>query len=114
MKVAVVGNRQGWNEGFVFAKLAELLSEKDEIVSGGALGVDTYAQNFARGCGKKITIFYPDLKQPSPDRYYKRNSDIVNYSDKVIAFSKGTKSGTQNTINWAKKKGIEIVVIKHE
>jgi len=116
MKVAVVGNRTGWKKEFVFERLKWLLDTRyDEIISGGAEGVDSFAQEFAKANGMKITILYPDSGEPSPERYYNRNQDIVDISEKMIAFqNKPHRSGTQSTINRAKKKGIEVIVVKGE
>lgn len=115
MKVAVVGNRTGWAKDYVCNKLEELLDiEKDEIISGGAEGVDTFAQEFAKLKGMKITILYPDLNKPSPDRYYDRNQNIVDSADKIIAFQNNPhRSGTQSTISRGLKKGIPVIVINY-
>jgi predicted Rossmann fold nucleotide-binding protein DprA/Smf involved in DNA uptake len=114
MKIAVVGNRDGWESSFVFHKLNEIVNVKiDEIISGGAKGVDTFAQEFAEAHGMKITILYPNPLRPSPQRYYERNQDIVDMAEKVIAFQNNPhRSGTQSTINRTKKKGIEVIVIE--
>jgi predicted Rossmann fold nucleotide-binding protein DprA/Smf involved in DNA uptake len=113
MKVAVVGNRTGWEEETVQDWLEKLIDcKKDELISGGAEGVDTYAQTFAKMKGLKITIFYPDPKRPSPNRYYKRNQDIVDAAEMLIAFQiDSRRSGTQSTINRAIKKGIEVHIL---
>ena len=112
LRIAVVGNRTGWDEKYVKSKLKSFFLEADEIISGGAEGVDTFAQNFAKENGFKITIFYPNPKVPSPQRYYARNQDIVDYSDMLIAFQNNPhRSGTQSSINRAKKRGIPTVVV---
>lgn len=121
MKIAVVGNRTGWTEGEVHRSLVkhiplfdfQLFHKGDfEFISGGAEGVDTFAQTFAKSYGLKITILYPDLLRPSPQRYYERNQDIVDMADAVIAFQNNpNRSGTQSTINRARKKGIPVMVI---
>ncbi len=113
MKIAVVGNRYGWNIQEIYDVLECNISKEDEIVSGGAIGVDTYANKFAEYLGIPITIFYPDNSKPSPKRYYDRNQDIVDYSDILIAFQDNPhRSGTQSSINRARKKGIKVIVIK--
>jgi predicted Rossmann fold nucleotide-binding protein DprA/Smf involved in DNA uptake len=123
MKIAVVGNRTGWSEEEVCRELIKFflkehampLYEKAEIISGGAEGVDTFAQNFAKNHGMKITILYPNPSMPSPQRYYERNQDIVDMADAVIAFQNNPhRSGTQSTINRARKKGIPVIVIDKE
>ena len=41
-----------------------------------------------------------------------RNEYMVNHSNRVIAVYNGEAGGTRNTLNYAKKKGIEIIVIE--
>jgi len=113
MLIGVVGNRSGWNYGRVQCELMKNLSVNDTIISGGAIGVDTFAQKFAKFWGLKIVIIYPDTSLPSPRRFFERNQQIVDMSEKLIAFQKKPeKSGTQHTINLAKKKGIPVIVIR--
>jgi predicted Rossmann fold nucleotide-binding protein DprA/Smf involved in DNA uptake len=127
MKIAIVGNRTGWTEEEVHKELVsrlftqiygnfESLEIKDiEIISGGAEGVDTFAQTFSKEYGLKITILYPNPFRPSPQRYYERNQDIVDMADALIAFQNNShRSGTQSTINRARKKGIPVIVIGSE
>lgn len=53
--------------------------------------------------------------KPHPQRYYDRNQEIVDMADKVIAFQNNPhRSGTQSTINRAKKRGINVIVITKE
>jgi len=104
MIIAVVGNRQGWTYEQVKKKLLELgVYKSDVIVSGGAEGVDTFAQMYAKENGNELITLYPDPSKPSPERYFDRNKEIILRSDMVIAFDKGDKhSGTLNSINYAK------------
>lgn len=117
MKVAVVGNRIGWEcenvLAYIYGKLKEMGFDYDcdEIVSGGAVGVDSFAQEFARLYGVKLVIMYPTGDMPSPEKYHDRNRRIVDYSNAVIAFQNKESGGTQFTINYAKKRGIPITII---
>jgi predicted Rossmann fold nucleotide-binding protein DprA/Smf involved in DNA uptake len=49
-----------------------------------------------------------------PERYFERNKQIIDMADRLIAFNTNKQSGTQNTINTAKKKGIPIMLIGKE
>lgn len=116
MRIGIVGNREGWSREFVFQTLNKigLLTNKDIIISGGAEGVDTYAQEYAERIGAQIRIFYPDPEKPSPQRYYDRNEQIAENCDKLIAFDREEleSSGTRNTIQHAEKRGKEVIIIK--
>jgi predicted Rossmann fold nucleotide-binding protein DprA/Smf involved in DNA uptake len=115
MIYGVVGNREGWTEEYIIKKLMEqFIDSSDTIVSGGAEGVDTYAQSYAKLMGCKMVILYPDPNLPSPQRYFERNNLIAEISDTIIAFDKGSSSGsgTLNTINTAKKLSKKVIVYK--
>lgn len=114
MKYGIVGNRLGWTRQFVFKKLQEHnITSKDTIISGGADGVDTYSQEYAKKIGAKMLILYPKPEEPSPDRYFHRNKEIAETCDALIAFDKGSSSGsgTLNTINHARRLNKVIVII---
>ena len=58
MRIAVIGSRN-----LDVKNLGEYLPcECDEIVSGGAKGVDTSAANFARESGIRLTEFFPQYE----------------------------------------------------
>lgn len=113
-KVGVVGNRKGWTYEFVKKKLEELDVDHDAlIISGGADGIDTYAQMYAKEKGCSILIHYPKAHLPSPERYYERNKRIAEDSDFLVAFDwKDGRSGTKNTISCAKKLNKAIFLFK--
>lgn len=125
MKIGIVGNRRGWSYEFVREKILEQGIGKDDlIISGGASGVDTYAQRIARELGAKILINYPDLSRPDSqratlewykERYFARNKEVVEMCDLLIAFNiDGKPSGTLNTINVAKKLKKKVIVYEQE
>ena len=116
MRIAVVGNRVGWSRDYVFAVLQrEGVNKNDIIISGGADGVDTYAQEFAKKIGAQMRIIYPDVDLPSPQRYFDRNEKIADMCEKMIAFDKeSTHSGTKNAITHAQKFDKDLVIIEDE
>lgn len=108
MKVAVIGSR-----GLAVDNLGDYLPEgTDEIVSGGAKGIDTCAANFARANNIKLTEFLPDYKRFGRGAPLKRNITIIEYADTVLAFWDGKSKGTAFVIDSAKKLGKEIRVIE--
>ena len=123
-RVGIVGSREYTNrrkiKEFVF-KLKEQFGDKVEIVSGGQkLGADGYAKKFALELGMNYVEFPPShyswnmhCKLPATkynkpyyvSNYFKRNKQIAEYSDIVIAFiPDGVESrGTMSTIKYAIK-----------
>ena len=101
MKIAVIGSRN-----VEVTNLAEYLPQEcDEIVSGGARGVDLCASQYARERGLKLTEFLPQYDVYGRVAPIVRNKEIVRYADEVIAFWDGTSKGTLFVINYCKKLG---------
>ena len=99
MKVAVIGSRD-WDVNNLEKYLPE---NTTEIVSGGAKGIDTCARNYANNNQIKLTEFLPDYKRFGRAAPIKRNYEIVDYSDMVIAFWNGSSKGTKSVIDYCKK-----------
>ena len=108
MKVGVVGSRS------ICLKNIEkyIPSECDEIVSGGAIGVDNNAAEYAKTHGLPLTVFLPEYRQYGRGAPIVRNKSIVDRADRVIAFWDGCSRGTRFVIDYCKKTGKHCVVIK--
>ena len=132
MRIGIVGSRQYSNKRrikeFVFA-LKEKFGQDIEIVSGGQKeGADGYAKKYALEFDMKYAEFPPTHypynvhcvrprfeygKQYATWHYHKRNKQIVEYSDKIVAFipKDAVSKGTFSTIKEAKKVGKKVVII---
>lgn len=114
-KIAVVGSRSFSDFQFFTAKLEYLIQnikEDIEFVSGGAKGCDSLIKRYCEDKGYKITEFLPEYDKFQPKvAPLKRNHQIVDYADMLIAFTTGS-SGTAYTIKLAEKKGIKVRVVK--
>ncbi len=98
MKVAVIGSRN-----LMVQDLGQYLpKETTEIVSGGAKGIDTYAKEYALAKGLKLTEFLPEYKKYGKGAPLKRNLQIINYADEVLAFWDGRSRGTKFVIEHCK------------
>lgn len=75
-----------------------------EIVSGGARGIDSYAENYAEEFNIPIKVFKPEYPKYGRSAPLVRNKQIVDYSDKVLCFPSESSIGTIHTINYAKSK----------
>lgn len=101
MKVAVIGSR-----GISDVNIGEYIpKETTEIVSGGARGVDTLARNYAEQNGLKLTEFLPNYDKFGRSAPLKRNIQIIEYADTVIAFWDGKSHGTKYVIDNCKQLG---------
>ncbi len=94
MKVAVIGSRD-----IVIENFEEYIDFKiDEIVTGGARGVDKSAIAYANANKIKTTVFLPDYQAYKKGAPFKRNKQIAEYSDMCLAFWNGKSKGTKQTI----------------
>ncbi len=84
MKIAVVGSRD-----VIVDDIGRYLSDGGEIVSGGAIGVDSCAAEYAKEKGLKLTVFLLQYERYGRAAPIVRNKKIVDYADKVIAFWNG-------------------------
>ena len=109
MRVAIVGSR-----GVFDICLEKYVTTEDEIVSGGAVGVDRCATEYARKNGMKLTEFLPQYSRYGRAAPILRNKEIVDYADKIVVFWDGRSSGTRSVIEYANKIGkpCEVVIIK--
>jgi|TARA_R100000081_G_scaffold71143_1_gene38037 predicted Rossmann fold nucleotide-binding protein DprA/Smf involved in DNA uptake len=133
MKVAIIGSRSYTNsrkvKDFIF-KLKENFGDELEIVSGGQKeGSDGYAKKFALELDVKYSEFPPQHypynihcvrpkfeygRKYYVSNYFKRNKQIANYSDRVVAFvsnSKNITSGTLSTLKYAEKLNKKSIII---
>ena len=101
MKVAVIGSR-----GITVSDLGQYLPEDvTEIVSGGAKGVDTCAKEYALAHGLRLTEFLPEYSRYGRGAPLKRNLQIIEYADLVLAFWDGSSRGTRHVIDACEKSG---------
>ena len=106
MKIAIIGSRN-----LKIADLGKYLPENTtEIVSGGAKGVDTDAREYAEKNKIPLREFLPDYRRYVRGAPLKRNMEIIEYADKVIAFWDGKSRGTKFVIDNCKKTGKEVAV----
>ena len=98
MKIAIIGSRS-----IQSISLSEYVTAEDEIVSGGAVGVDRCAAEYARSHGLKLTEFLPQYSRYGRAAPIMRNKEIVNYADRIIIFWDGRSRGTLSVITLVKK-----------
>lgn len=130
MKVAVIGSR-GFDDYAKVKDYLDRLNAKREIklvVSGGAAGADALGEKWADDNGVDKLIFEAQWKDLSHadarikvNRYgeqydanagHRRNKDIVNAADVVLAFWDGVSPGTKNSIGYARLINKPILIIK--
>ena len=117
MKIAIIGSREGFFGEDIDNALKDMSDRKeldlknDSLISGGARGVDSYAESFFRAFNLPIEIIRPINPSNKMD-YLFRNVEIITKADKIIAFWNGESKGTKFVIDYAKARHKEVVVVQ--
>ena len=111
MKTAIIGSRDFQN----FEDLVECLGNHQapiiQIVSGGAKGADKLAERCAKERNLPTEIYLTDYnKKYGKSAPLKRNIQIIEASERLIAFWDGKSTRTAYTIREARKRNIAVFV----
>ena len=98
MKTAIVGSRT-----VKCVELKKYITKADEIISGGARGVDQIAARYAKENGLKLTEILPQYERYGKAAPIIRNKQIVDLADKIIIFWDGRSKGTLSIIKYAER-----------
>lgn len=85
--------------------------ETDLIISGGAGGIDTIAENYADRHRMSKLIMRPKYNLYGRAAPLKRNEKMVDIADSVLVIWDGKSKGTKYTADYAVKKQKEVRVI---
>jgi GH18 family chitinase len=110
-RVAVVGSRTFTDYDLLCKTLDGVVSDGDEIVSGGAFGADKLAEQYAKSRNLNTIIYYPDWDTYGKSAGYLRNQQIVKDCDVLVAFWLNNSRGTKHSIDLARKAGKEVHII---
>lgn len=112
-KVIIAGGRH-FNNYEKLCKVADhMLKNKAEIevVSGTASGADTLGEDYAKERGYGVKRFPANWNKYGLSAGYKRNKEMAEYGDALIAFWNKKSKGTKNMIDLAEKYGLKIKVV---
>ena len=105
MKIIIAGTRNGCSyETFDRIVRSELsnLDEVTEIVSGGARGIDSLAEEYARVNDIPCKRFPANWKAHGSKAGPTRNIEMGNYADALIALPDKASKGTRHMIKYMK------------
>lgn len=115
LRLAVVGSRNFPNEKLARTLIARNLTYGTILVSGGAQGPDTWAEERANALDLKKEIWVP-LPEKNGGNFAaaakERNTRIVDTADVVLAFWDGESRGTKDTIDKAMASRTDLVVVR--
>ena len=100
MRIGIIGSRElDGGEDRCYKKICENVPANcTEIVSGGADGIDTLAEKYARENALLFKRFEPDYYKYGKSAPLMRNAQIIDYADFILAFWDGKSRGTAHVI----------------
>lgn len=116
MKVIIAGSRDVTS--LYLVEDASLMSKFDitEVVSGGARGVDRLGEIFAEKNGLPVKVFPADWIRFGKSAGHRRNREMAQYADALVAVWDGVSPGTKGMILEMKKpkKPVFIGLVKNK
>lgn len=112
MKTIIAGSRDNIEYQDVLSAMEECpwSSEITEVVSGKARGVDTMGEQWAKENNIPIQEFPADWKKFGKSAGPRRNEEMGDYADALVAVWDGGSKGTKHMIDYSKNKGLKVFV----
>jgi hypothetical protein len=108
-RIAIVGSRDFPRRDLV-EQFVGALPAGSIVVSGGARGVDSFAEEAARRRGLEVRVLRADWDRLGAKAGPIRNSELVANADRVVAFWDGKSRGTLDTVGKALAAGLPVEV----
>jgi len=123
-KVIVAGGRDFADYDLVQYKLDTLLVDRlsvlttagdiaVQVVSGTARGADKLGEHYARMNKLHVAQFPANWDLYGKSAGYRRNEEMAEYADALVAFWDGKSRGTMHMINLAKSAGLQVRVVNY-
>src|ERR1039457_2111366 len=114
MKVLICGSRK-WADEKPIKDIIDSLPPKSTVITGGALGADSIAENVAlKRKDLKVEVIYAKWQMYGKLAGPKRNIEMLEEKpDIVYAFPDKGSKGTYHTIREAEKRGIKVVIYEN-
>lgn len=109
MRIAIIGSRDYPDLEQVRRYVATLPPDAI-ILTGGAHGVDKVAEQEARRHGLQCAVFIAEWDAQGKIANLRRNREIVEHCDMLVAFWDGRSRGTAETIRLAEDMGKPVEV----
>ena len=120
-KLIVAGGRDFDNYKLLSEKLNNIrhtiwkhdIADDLEIVCGVARGADTLGETWAKENHINIKYFPADWDRYGRSAGHRRNEQMGDYADSLIAFWDGKSRGTDGMIKYATKQGLGIFIVEY-
>jgi len=112
MKVIIAGGREATNPEDLLEALYVTELDITEVVCGGAKGADTLGRLWAKQNNIDVKMFPANWNKFGKSAGYKRNVEMAEYADALIALWDGKSRGTKHMIDIAKRQGLTVEIYK--
>lgn len=111
MKTIIAGSRGiKYRETMEAIRACPWRHEITSVVSGGCRGPDRHGESFARAMGLPLTIVPADWGTYGKSAGVRRNKEMAEISDALIAAWDGVSRGTEHMIKEAFARGIKVYI----
>lgn len=118
-KVIIAGSRGFGNYKLLRETCNKFLREKRKtcnviVVSGHARGADLLGEKYAKDEGFDLEIYPAEWKKFGKTAGFRRNEQMSNVADALIAFWDGDSHGTKHMIDIMREKNLLVKVVNYE
>ena len=115
-RIIIAGGRDFDDYGLLQSKCLPIIERlmadhKVIIMSGHAKGADLLGERFAKEHGLKLEVYLADWKAHYRSAGFRRNEQMGDIANSLIAFWDGESHETKHMIEYAKNKGLDVNVI---
>lgn len=107
MKLLIAGSRSITS----FDLSPYIPADADLIITGGAKGVDTLAEAYARERGIPTVTVKPCYERYGRAAPIRRDEEMVDMADEVLVIWDGVSRGSKHTADYARKRGKPLIVV---
>ncbi len=108
MKLLIIGSRSITD----FDLSPYITADIDTIISGGANGIDSLAEEYADKHRISKYILRPRYDLYGRAAPLRRNEEMIDLSDAVLVIWDGQSKGTQYSLKYAKKKDKHVTLVQ--
>ena len=107
-RVIIAGSRDIHNYALVEQAIKDSGFCIGTVISGGTKGVDRLGERYARTHGLPLEVYLADWNRYGISAGYRRNQQMAEVADCLIAIWNGVSRGTGHMINIAKNRGLMV------
>jgi len=111
MRVIIAGSRNVTSPYLISAAIQLSGLDVDTVISGGARGVDRMGEVWAKFNEKNLEVYPAEWDKYGKSAGYRRNVDMANAADALIAIWDGVSKGTKHMIDIAKSRKLIVYVM---